>query len=668
MPVIRSSEVEREDKDVLEWDDDENKNDSNDNENKDEIDDLEDQDEDEYEEDELEEDRLDNKLDKLESKSESKKDFLDIVREEKEKEDNKFRKSTKKDKVNELLDQPKPTNKRNTSLLVPPKKRGRKPKEEQDLRDRARHDRELDKSTSLLNTEGNYDRDKAQQIANEIKSRRKLPPVPGPSISLWSEFEQWYRLLNEIDFSHLVMYLYRDKPIIIRQLSGQEYNYIDIISEKYPDIKKYIVETHGGGKYRLLVNDTDLSRNSCICTVKFEIPINEVDPILNYEELDTRHRDNMAYIQKLKFKGILDKDGSFVNNPNNQNQNQNRNNGGIDSSTIALLDKVSSIYERQDQKTQSLIKDQLGARKEDPLGSIRDLLLEKLKQEDPNKQISMITTLVTMMQGFMPKHDSNNDQMQFMKMMMDMQAASFQAQMTLMTKMMENTKKEDPFDMFIKFKSLISDMIPNKEETEERKRSTTEVLIDKASEMAIPILNGIGQYLQLRTVQESVAKGLPVPQTIQQQAMGQLPSGNDPNLVQNPNMISGQNLDNQNQIQGNLNNQNQNVVNGDDMGQLEEMIRQQGGVIINIIKSGDERPGLVLAEQLISASQLSPINYYLMLKNLGKEKIITAMRNVMEFWTQTGQVYGAAFMEKFVDDFVNFEQIMREEEKEEGKR
>ena len=219
---------------------------------------------------------------------------------------------------------------------------------------RASHVREIDKK------------------AEKMRDLTILPKFPGSRIDE-RQWEEWARLLTPEMWTRLALYIYRTYPVIIRQLSDpRNDNNIDICTEVV-DIKKHICELLGGGKYRVDVNDSGKK----IGEIRINIPIHEYEPKLNYVELDLFSKENQAYIQALKYRGILGEDGK----PRAQSSNPTTGQAVTPTmqDMMGMLDRFAGMMEKMGNREREELRRQVEASKDQGLnGAVAELFLEKL--------------------------------------------------------------------------------------------------------------------------------------------------------------------------------------------------------------------------------------------------------------------------------------------------
>ncbi len=109
-----------------------------------------------------------------------------------------------------------------------------------------------------------------------------------------------------------VLYLYRTWPVIDRKLVDPEaYLYIDKLGSAVT--LDWLLKHWGSGEYKIRLNDEERPRGQnevCWTTVKLSDP--EFPPVLDVRELVQGHRDNRGYVEMLRQRGMLPKEGESV--------------------------------------------------------------------------------------------------------------------------------------------------------------------------------------------------------------------------------------------------------------------------------------------------------------------------------------------------------------------
>ena len=234
----------------------------------------------------------------------------------------------------------------------------------------------------------NRDVDKA---ADALAEQHVLPIPPGKNLT-WEQVQQYLALLTPGMWSHILVYVYRIKPKIRRQLKDPNSpNYIDCLSE--PFSTEYFINRHGGGKYSLQAVDTDSRRDSTSSQLfKCIFEINDVQhpPILNYEELELEARENKSYIAWLQNKGILDGKGNVLPQPGQQAPSSS---GATNLSAKEVLDILGYAH-RMTREQQQEFRAQFAPGDDSLSKSVGTILLEKLKQDDPGKDWDRMIALI----------------------------------------------------------------------------------------------------------------------------------------------------------------------------------------------------------------------------------------------------------------------------------
>ena len=224
------------------------------------------------------------------------------------------------------------------------------------------------------------------RAAAALASKSSLPQPPGKTIS-WDQMQEYLALLTPEMWTHVVIYVYRLKPRIIRQLRDKSLpNYIDCTGEGFN--LEYMISRHGGGVYQAKVNDKSLDRNLFNCT--FEINMVEYEPKLNYEELDITHRENMSYIQLLQHRGILDNNGQPMPPATQTN--------GAAGANTEVVKELLGFFKTltADQQAQLQAKVSSASSFNEAIGQI---LIEKMRQDDPNKPVELIMGVIDKLAG-----------------------------------------------------------------------------------------------------------------------------------------------------------------------------------------------------------------------------------------------------------------------------
>lgn len=532
-------------------------------------------------------------------------------------------------------------------------------------------------------------RKEVDQKAKEMKDMRTLPPIPGKQVSD-KEVTDWLAILTPEMSKRIVIYAYRTYPIINRKaLDPEANNNIDIItpeilSTKGGVLRDYMVSVHGGGRYKIQINDSYADRKTEVSSLfecKLLIPLDESMPKLNYAELDTADQANKGYLQQLRNAGIVDERNRFISKvgPSNNSNGQTTTSIGNDSAALVgamgtIMDKFLAFANRNDNKG-----------KDD--SALTQLFIEKLKQENPaaatQSNNDLLKILLPLLLKEQPKpefstkdilliiQDSNNKSMEMMKAMM------------------ENNKKEDTFETIAKVKAVFPDMFASgksrrsngNDEDDEGSKTWKDKIFDLAIESIPGVLGIASQFIQARTGAKPV-----IPVTEGQAREMVNPNQNGPSVqpqtniqqVPPPNRNTGVDLRAQGQITQGQDNKVVEMPNPNPTSTtnatteepdprfspiVAEMLAAYGMMLINAIESGQS--GEETGDQLKVATPLLKKDVHAILAGQGIEKIIFTMKCNPQLWEKLGGVYGEDAIRQFVERFINFEKYLDEAEGEE---
>lgn len=501
---------------------------------------------------------------------------------------------------------------------------------------------------------------KSEQNALE----RELPKIPGKRVQ-GEDLTNWFNLLTPNTWKRITAYIYRAFPIINRKFVDPEANnYIDIMSEDTweltgKNLVDYLRRNHGGGKYKIMINDTDTDgKNSKLIFEGYcGIPLDEAMPNLNLMEVDLQDPKNMSYVVLLQKDGILDEKKRIIGSVNKTVGNTNTPNAGATGETIGAMTHMMERFAALFSKLNEPQKQELAK------GGLNELFLEKMKQESPSTMMNIMTPVITMLTTMVNKpQDNHTDRI------MEMQSANhkmqMENQMQMMKMMMESNKgkesgSDDWLDKVLKLKTVFPGMFGgrNQPEGEPFPKTTTEVIADVIKELGLPLLGFGSQLLQMTKgvkpiVPVTTGQAQEMVTTVVDTSKGhnlleearlaeasrpkivQMPSGNEANPNSNPNDPASD--------------PNMSVI-------AMAMLQQYGGLLLNALKSGTA--GEIAGEQLKNMSFMFGQDIHQLLKSQGKDKILYTMKHT-EFWNLSGKVYGEEHIEEFVDRFLNFENFL----------
>jgi hypothetical protein len=435
-----------------------------------------------------------------------------------------------------------------------------------------------------------------------------------PSNTTFEEFCYYWRNLSPEQKSHVIVYWYRLKPVIDRQLvEGNSVKYIDCAGSDDQMTWEYMLNTHGGGVYQGIINDTDIRKNGQMSQMKLEIPMSQYDPVLNLAELDLTHRDNVTYVSKLKAKGILTSDGRINKNPTAERAKED-----IMSSSVVnrLLDAA------------------LDPNRNKPMppadSGISTLVLEMMKQNNPNNQLATLLAVVDKLKpAETPKTDST---LEWMKLM-DTQRASYEARLAEMN--------ERLFTMATK-----PAPVPEKPDTLaeiEKIKAMAEVLglsggggktswVDRLIDTVGPAIPGIVEIVQSRLAANAPQQGNP--------GIPRMPNDMQPSMPQPgmPPAIAAPQTGEQ------------------EMPFLDTVIAQGGDQFLTAIANGT--PGWEAANAVI-ALQGRPV--YAMIINSGVAGLIEAIKRNASFAQRLSRITTEAKLEAWLHEFVHADEYDADE-------
>ena len=474
------------------------------------------------------------------------------------------------------------------------------------------------------------------QAAIQLRQARQLPPVPGKQLSL-EEMNQWLALLdNEQKRDRVIIYMYRLKPVVNRQITDPDAaSNIDVLEAK-PITEKYIIDNHGGGMYKWIVNDLErfaeskTSKGNTLFTATHTIDHTVHIPLINWNELDISNNKNRGFITWAQGKGLLDNQGrpkEIVMAPQNQ-QND-----------AALSDKAANRQQQQPKESMDVTMtkaiDIVSEASKTQMAMIRD----NYKKDDnaPKEMMQMFTQLLVALKPPAPEIG--------MKEMLLMMQENTKQQMAMMQMMME---KNNPTSSKIgDLKDLIE--IAKALGSNGPAPSLTDRLIDTVSTNAGPLLGLVTTMLQ---------KG----------QAGQPPTTQIPMMLdQNGNAIAApitQPVANPTiqpttqQLQQMSQEEQMNIFKM----QITSAIKNQHMIIANAITT--DTPGDVFAESLITFQGRA---VYDAIRGLGPDTLLGIFKSIPELWNAISVSKTEMDVKKFVDDFCNLDQILKDLQEEQDK-
>lgn len=534
---------------------------------------------------------------------------------------------------------------------------------------------------------------KIQEEADKIKARRELPKPPGNVIK-FKELVDWLGLLTDEMYERLMIYVYRYDPVINRQfVDPTADNNIDVISGQGCRglSEDYFIDRHAGGTYGLTIKDTDVVKKGDRGYFEARLSINQTQypPKLDYREVDWLNPKNKGYFAWARAQRIVDNNGVVID-PSKKDVGTTSNGAGTTTSqdsAVAVMKATMDMVGKLNEQQQRDFKRTLGG--EDAVNKpMTELLIAKMKEDSPNNIMPLLTTLLPLLMKQptpVPVQD-NGGLTAIATMMTTMMTAMMKSSsdtmtmmnesnkntMTLLTTMLANQSKggDDSGDMIervIKMAQVIKGHPP-------AETTTTEKLIDKGMELALPIMNiignvtaikagqnagnGVGQIQQPNSMQNVIRQGtLPGGGNVNLNPAGHPPIGgiSTPNqLVQNP-QNSKTLTEDFGGITPNVNTPAPGVSSTQSSPDhaLINTVQQYGSFIMNALNAGKE--GWEFGESV--ADMFGDIVVQTVAKH-GTDNLIRGMKLVPEFWTVIENSYGEAHMKKWVNEFINYKKII----------
>lgn len=509
--------------------------------------------------------------------------------------------------------------------------------------------------------------------AEKLAQVRELPKSPGGTVT-FKEMMDWLNLLTPQMWNRMYIYLYRTFPVIVRQLSNPENpNYIDVLSE--PFTEQTIREKHGGGKYSFWVNDVDKfnTNKAKLFDARLQIPLAEYPPkISNLIEVDRSARENIGYVQWLNAQGFTDKDGK----PIDKSKGSEMNLTSSGETQVAMMKLMMDFFSQMTKDKQNEIKKQLGG--EEALSkSIGDILLERMKQDDPNKMVNTFTGMMTainstkspttdggiatIMPIFVQMMQMQSDNM---KVMMQMQSDNSKALVEAIKSNKESGSGEGGSGGNSRISELkelleIADMIKGGS----TKKSTTEIIADKIGDAITPVLNIVGNIVALNAAQKQAAGHMPqgvsvAPQVSQQPGQPQIVTRSLPTGMTSITDKASE-ASEQSKIGSPTTSSVDSSENVSEKAILCQYLTQFSPLILQHLGN----PGWEFAEKV---EQMFGKMVVVTIKKYGKDKIVSASKEIPEFWKAVSGTYGEEYVDKWFDEFCRYEEIIEAMEDEDG--
>jgi hypothetical protein len=468
--------------------------------------------------------------------------------------------------------------------------------------------------------------------AEEIRSKRELPKKPGDRVA-FKELVEWLAILSEEQLTRLNIYVYRLEPIIIRQITDPEAdNNIDVLYDvNIPSVtEQYFIDRHGGGKYRLIVKDMDKpkTQKGGFFEAHLYIPMTLYPPKLDLREVDWTNSHNKGFRNWARSQGMIG-DDNVPTIEKKEGPQQNSSDQMVQAMKLAM-----DFASKMDEKQQNQLKRQMGA--EDNIGkSISEIFLEKMKQEDPNKQLQTLTTMLTAIKSMQPDIKPVESGLTAILPIFTSMMESSKQQFMMMMEVLknQNARPEGP-DEIERMKSLmeLAKMMKGGPAPE---RSTAEIVVDAITPIIGPVLSIVGNIVAMNAAKAGVGS-VPAP----------APTQTQPVVEQPPKQIGG----------GGIENPMLSVE------QKQGLLKQFSPLITKALESSKE--GCVFAQDI--ENLFGPAVTSILVKD-GADSLIGVAKGAPEFWNPLVATYGEPHIVKWVTSFVNYkEELEKMEMEEEG--
>jgi hypothetical protein len=506
----------------------------------------------------------------------------------------------------------------------------------------------------------NRDVDKAARVLAEDHA---LPEPPGNKLS-WTQMFEYLSLLTPEMWSHLSIYVYRLRPKIRRQLKDPNSpNYIDCYGE--PFTEAYFIGRHGGGKFMLQAVDSEKKKTKDghgqeVFQCFHEIDDVKHEPILDYSELEMTAKENQSYITWLVNKGILDSKGNIVQDRNTPAAAVNGSMSAKD--ILEILKYVSTMNAEQ----QNQLKSRLAPEHDAISKSVGDILLEKMRQDDPAKQVQIWSGLVGGLKEIIGTSKSDTGISQVYDKLITMQQTNTNTVMSLIERVLQNqnqTQQRTALDDFDKVFALLDRA--RQWGGSGGRRTGWDIGYDIARDIGLPIVQTFSSTLTnimaLRRGGATPAGAVPGAPTVpaafdpyrepaaaaayaktQQAATTPTPTqppapppppppapppgGAEPAAT--PPSAAGTSPE------------------------LLQIFQQYGNLVFQALNNGT--PGYAFADYI---SGLLGTTTHAMLANHGEDTLVSTMLGIQEF-----QLFGETRIRSFVHEFIHFEEFQEEDE------
>lgn len=271
----------------------------------------------------------------------------------------------------------------------------------------------------------------------------KLPKVKNKTLTP-EDFYEYTKKLKPEDWAHVMIYVYRQWPVIVRDPAN-----IDTPTAAIDET--YMLREHGSGKYWLMLNDTDRKITHCQTYPIIDNPLHP-PKLTSLHELDTNNPKNRAFVNLLKRQGKLNMNGDVVEQKQAETATD-----GIAAMAQALKEVALA---NANKKEGSGLEGAAFTKMMDMMSTASsksiEIAMSQVKTDNPQAFMTMMTGMMGMFEKMMPKQQSADDS-PVIKLMMA-QLEGMRAELsdarrrsdTLMEKLIEKREGPEPLDMIDK--------------------------------------------------------------------------------------------------------------------------------------------------------------------------------------------------------------------------
>jgi hypothetical protein len=491
--------------------------------------------------------------------------------------------------------------------------------------------------------------------AEAIREERKLPNKPGDHVA-FVELRRWLEIMDDSQLRRLNIYVYRQDPIINMQLVDPESDnnidiFYDISKESVKDIsEEYFINTHGGGRYKLVVKDLDKpkTQKGGFFEANLYVSMTQYPPkIKDLRVVDWDNPRNKGFRTWCKAQKLIDDNGMPTIDkvtPINQPQAD---------TTVPVVKMFMDFFSKMDDKKQEQIKRDIAG--QDGIGkNIADILVERMKQDDPNKQVAVMTAMITAMKGMIPEpvKQTTSELTTIMPLITAMMESgrqqttilveSMKSQTSMLMEMLKSNaaSKEgggEGVDDTTRLKNLLEIAKMMKGGTATPEKTMTESLIEAATTILPQALGIVNNIMSLKAAQAGMGGNIvPVPAPPMQPQVVQQQPTNGVAPVQQTGAVQPMTL-----------NEKQNAI------------RQFAPLFLaNLGKEGWEfatwiSDGFPNGDAIVAS----------IIKD-GSTDLVATIKSVPELWNQINSIYGEAHLVKWVESFCNYKEEIRKMQEE----